>query len=137
AGLETERDSLETAISEHSGEFRAQVQPVTLAAVKAAIPPDAALVELAVYRPYDPKIFGDSDAYAAPRYVAYVIRQQGDVRWTEIGATADVDRAVAAFREALRDPTRSDVKQRARDVDRWVMQPIRPLVGDASRLLIS
>jgi CHAT domain-containing protein len=133
AALETERETLETAISERSAAFRAQAQPVTLAAVKAAIPTDAALAEFAVYRPFDPK----ADAYGDARYAAYVLRQQGDVRWTDIGATADVDRAVAALREALRDPRRSDVRERAREVDRQVMQRVRALVGDASRLLIS
>jgi CHAT domain-containing protein len=135
--LETERETLETEISARSAAFRAQTQPVTLAAVKAAIPTDAALVEFAVYRPFDPKAANDTDAFKDPRYVAYVIRQQGDVRWTEIGTTAEVDHAVAALRETLRDPTRNDVKQRAREVDQQVMQRVRPLVGDASRLLIS
>jgi CHAT domain-containing protein len=137
AALETERETLETAISERSAVFRAQAQPVTLAAVKAAIPTEAALVEFAVYRPFDPKAPSDRDAYKAPRYVAYVIRQQGDVRWTDIGAATDVDQAVAVLREALRDPTRNDVRERAREVDRQVMQRVRTLVGDASRLLIS
>jgi CHAT domain-containing protein len=133
AALETERETLETAISERSAAFRAQAQPVTLAAVKTAIPADAALVEFAIYRPFDPK----ADAYNDARYVAYVLRREGDVRWMDIGATADVDHAVAALREAMRDPRRNDVRERAREVDRQVMQRVRALIGDASRLLIS
>jgi len=135
--LESERETLETAISGRSSEFRAQTQPVTLAAVKAAIPADAALVEFAIYKPFDPKASSDRDAYGEPRYVGYVIRREGDVRWTDLGTTTEVDQAVSAFREALRDPARDDVKARAREVDRRVMQPARTLVGDAARLLIS
>jgi CHAT domain-containing protein len=44
---------------------------------------------------------------------------------------------VAALRGALRDPKRVDVQQRARELDRKVMQPIRVMVGDATQLLIS
>jgi CHAT domain-containing protein len=135
--LETERETLETTISERSAEFRAESQPVTLAAVQAAIPADAALVELALYHPFDPKASNDREAYKEPRYVAYVIRQQGEVRWSDIGAASAIDKAVTALREALRDPARSDVRELARDVDRQVMQRVRPLAGDAARLLIS
>ncbi len=137
AALETERESLESAISERSTAFRAQSQPVTLAAVRAAIPEDAALIEFFVYHPFNPKAASEDEGYEDPHYVVYVIRQQGDVRWAELGPTAIVDRAIAALRETLRDPMRNDVRDRAREVDRLVMARVRPLIGDASRLLLS
>jgi hypothetical protein len=37
----------------------------------------------------------------------------------------------------LRDPKRKDAQQLARAVDEKIMQPLRPLLGDATQLLIS
>src|SRR5207302_6858495 len=50
AALDEHRERLEADISARSAEFRAQSQPVTLAAVQAAIPNRTALVEFAVYQ---------------------------------------------------------------------------------------
>ncbi len=45
---------LEVTLSRQSREYRAQAQAVTIAAVQAALPSDAALVEFIAYRPFDP-----------------------------------------------------------------------------------
>ena len=137
AAREAEKEKLEAEISARSAEFRAQSQPVTLDAVQAAIPPDAALVEFAVYRPYDPKAVSDQEAYGTPRYVAYILRGQGAVQWRELGEARDIDARIDALREALRDPQRRDARRLARAVDTQVLQPLRPLLGNATQLLIS
>src|SRR5262249_22037554 len=72
-----------------------------------------------------------------PRYVAYILRRQGGPQWVELGEAKAIDDAVAAWRRALRDSKRRDVKQLARVVDRMVMQPIRPLLGETRRVLLS
>jgi CHAT domain-containing protein len=137
AQLEEQSEKLETAISARSAAFRAQSQPVTLAALQAAIPPDAALVEFASFRPFDPRGNESSDAYEKPHYVAYVLRHEGEVRWKELGAVGEINAAVRAFQEALRDSRRSDVKKLARLVDERLMRPLRGLTGGAKQLLIS
>ena len=137
ASLEKQRETLEAEISKRSAEFRTQAQAVTLAAVEEAIPEHAALVEFASYRPFDPKADSNSRAYSEPHYIAYVLRQHGDVRWKEIGPVKPVDEAVAALRAALRDPDRKDVQKLARALDEKLMQPVRALAGGASQLLIS
>jgi CHAT domain-containing protein/Tfp pilus assembly protein PilF len=137
AALAEQKENLEAEVSRRSAEFRAQSQPVTLAAVKAAIPPDAALVDFAVYRPFDPKIDPTSEAFGEPRYIAYVLRQQGEVEWQELGAAKEIDSSIDALRQALGDPRRRDVQQRARDVDGKVFQPVRALLGETRQLLIS
>src|SRR5262245_14981231 len=53
--LEDKVDELESALSARSPDFRAQAQPVTLAAVQSALPAGGALVEFAVYTPQDPR----------------------------------------------------------------------------------
>src|SRR5262249_1656732 len=66
--LEDQKEKFEAAISEHSVEFRAQSEPVTLEAVRAAIPVDSALIEFAVFRPFDPTIANPNKAYAEAHY---------------------------------------------------------------------
>ncbi len=136
--LEARRDQLEGEVAGRSAEFKAQSQPVTLDAIQRAIPADAALIEFAVYRPFNPALpSGDPQTYGPSRYVAYVLRREGGVRWKDLGPSSEIDKAVAAVREALRNPTRRDAGTLARGLDGMVMQPLRPILGDATRLLVS
>jgi CHAT domain-containing protein/Flp pilus assembly protein TadD len=137
AALEDSREKMESAISRRSAEFRALSQPVSLEAIRAAIPADAALVEFAAYRPYDPKAVANEGAFAKPRYIAYILRRDGDVRWADLGDRLAIDQAATAFRQSLRDPGRRDVKTLSRALDHKLLQPLRPLLGNAARLLIS
>jgi CHAT domain-containing protein len=134
--LEERRERLEVEISSRSAEFRAGSRPATLAAIRSAIPDEAALIEIAVYRPFDPKAI-EAKAYGQARYVAYVVRRHGEVQWKELGQAQAIDDATREFREALRDPKRKDVEHLARTVDEKVMEPVRALVGDATHLLVS
>jgi CHAT domain-containing protein/Tfp pilus assembly protein PilF len=135
--LEDQAEKFEAEISRKSDEFRAQSLPVTLEAVRAAIPDDAALIEFASYRPFNPKAAKEADAFSQPRYVAYILRRRGEIEWKELGDAKAVDEAIATLRKALRDPRRKDVKNLARSVDRIVFQPLRPLLVNLTRLLIS
>jgi CHAT domain-containing protein/Tfp pilus assembly protein PilF len=137
AALEQKKERVESAISEHDAEFRARAIPVTLEAIQAAIPRDAALVEYAVFRPFNPKAATNAEAYGPPHYAAYVIAREGTPRGFDLGAAAAIDEAIARLRAALRDPTRRDVMALARAVDARVLSPVRPAAGTASRLLIS
>ena len=133
--LQEQKETLEATISERSLDFRLRVQPVTLPAVQSAIPPGASLIEFAAYRPFDPRVEGNQ--YGEPRYVAYVLRQHGEVRWRELGSAKEIDASVDSLREALRDPQRKDVRQLSRRVDQQIMQPLRDLLGDSTQLIIS
>jgi CHAT domain-containing protein/Tfp pilus assembly protein PilF len=135
--LEEQREKIEAEISSRSAEFRAQKQPITLAAIRDAIPDDSALIEFAVYRPFDPHAADVAHSYGDPHYVAYVLRRQGAVEWKELGEAKAIDHQVELLRQALSDPQRKDVHQFARALDEKVMQPVRFLLGDARQLLIS
>ncbi|HKX29484.1 MAG TPA: CHAT domain-containing tetratricopeptide repeat protein [Blastocatellia bacterium] len=139
--IEERIDDLEAALSAHSDEFRAQSQPVTIAAVQAAIPADGTLVEFAAFTPRDIRA-GKSEP---PRYLAYLLAVPGPPKWADLGEVAPIDQAIDAWRKALRDPSRSDVKRLARAVDDKVMRPVRALLrsglggmpGPPRRLLIA
>lgn len=137
AALEDQTEKLESAVSARSEEFRAQSQAVTLPLIRAAIPSKAALIEFGAFRPFDPRGNESADAYEKPRYIAYIIRRQGEVEWAELGPVKEIDQAVTALREALRDNGRTDVKALARALDQRIMLPVRKRLGDATHLLIS
>jgi CHAT domain-containing protein/Tfp pilus assembly protein PilF len=135
--LEGQREDLEVEISERSAGYYQRAQPVTLAAVQSLIPEDAALVEFAVYRPFDPKAPDNAKAYGETRYAAYVLRRRGEVQWKELGEAREIDGAVTALRRALGDPQRRDARALARALDEKLMRPLRAAAGDAAQLLVS
>jgi CHAT domain-containing protein len=136
-GLEDQREQLEGEMNRRTAGFYESQKPFTLSAIQAAIPENGALIEFAVYQPFDPKAPDNENAYGQPHYVAYVVRHHGEVEWQELGKARSVDTAIDSLRQALRDPQRKDVQQLARAVDERIMQPVRALAGDAKHLLIS
>jgi CHAT domain-containing protein len=137
AVFEEKKERYEAIISERSAEFRVRSQPVTLNAVRATIPPGAALIEFSTYLPLDPKGEIEEESTGPARYGAYILRRQGDVQARDLGPAKEIDDVVAALRLALGDSRRKDVQELARALDRKIGQPIRALVGDATQLLIS
>ena len=133
--LEEQREALEEEISRRSAGLYQPSRPVTLDAIRKALPENAALVEFAIYHPSDPKAAVEHEA--EPRYVAYVIRSRDQVQWKDLGTTNAIDGALDSWRQALRDPQRKDVQELARSLDEKVMRPVRALIGDATQLLIS
>ena len=135
--LEEQKEKLETDISHRSSGFYQVSQPVTLAAVQATVPAAAALIEFDVYRPFNPKAKDKNQTFGEPRYVAYIVRRQGEVQFSELGDIRSIDDAVHQLRRALRDPSRGDVRSLARTVDEKIFQPVRALLGTTTQLLVS
>ncbi len=135
-GFVEEIEKLEAELSRRSADFRAQALPVTLEAVQAAVPDDAALIEFAAFRPYDAK----AQKLGASRYAAYLLTGSGEVQWADLGAAATIDQAVKEFRDLLRRSSSNitrEVMPKARALDELVMRPLRSLIGTKKRLLIS
>lgn len=124
---EKETEELEAKVSERSAAFRAEQRPVTLEAVAAQLPEDAALLEIASFVPELTRP-GARATRGPKRYVAYVLRRHGDPAWVELGDVSVVDSAVAGLRVALRDPSR-DPREAARAVDKLVLEPVERLLG--------
>jgi CHAT domain-containing protein/tetratricopeptide (TPR) repeat protein len=136
ASLQRKRESLETEISRRSTGYYQRSDAVTLAAVRALIPPGSLLLEFAVFKPYDVRQT-EIKGYDDPRYVVYLIPAEGEVQWKDLGGTKEIDAAVEAFRQALRDPKRGDARQLARTLDEKLMLPVRSLGVAARHLIIS
>jgi CHAT domain-containing protein/tetratricopeptide (TPR) repeat protein len=135
--LEAEVGRLEAEVSNRSAEFRTQSRAVTLGEVRAAVPEGAALVEVALFRPYDPRAKARKERFGSARYVAYVLKRKGAPAWVDLGEAAVVDREVEAWRRALANPSSTDAKERARAVDELVMRPVRRLLGKMRRIFLS
>ena len=135
--LEERVEELEAALSERSAEFCSQSQPVTIAAVQAALPAGSALIEFAVYTPQDLRTRNNKP----PRYLAYLLASEGQPRWIGLGEAAPIDKAVMAWRKALRDPQRADVKRLACAVYEKILRPVRALLsgmpGQTRQLLVA
>ncbi|MDI1478932.1 CHAT domain-containing tetratricopeptide repeat protein [Polyangium sp. y55x31] len=154
--LESERQALEADISRRSAELGGDLQPLTIAKVQAAIPEEAALVELFLYAPFDV----DTWKYRvnAPRYAAYVLHRSGEIAWADLGEAEPINAAAIRLRQALsqtsaeRRPTGAhatareflshddpvgDPRRAGRDLDELVMRPIRRLLGSVRRILLS
>jgi len=137
ARLEAQIEHLEAEIGTRSAAFRTQGQPVTFASVQQTIPEAAALIEMAVYRPYDPRATSKEGRFGAARYVVYVLERQGPLRWVDLGDAAAIDDEVERLRRALRHPSSADVQQVGRALDEMVMRPVRSLLGNTRHLLLS
>ena len=134
AALEGRKEQLESQIGRRSAEFRAASAPVTLDAVQAAMPANAALIEFAAYRPFDPAIDSVNAAFGKLRYAAYVVPGTGPPIEVDLG---EAERSTRRSRPCVGDPARSDVRRLSRALDDAVMRPLRGLVGDSTHLLIS
>ncbi|HEX6623813.1 MAG TPA: tetratricopeptide repeat protein, partial [Pyrinomonadaceae bacterium] len=148
ARLEAEVERLQDAVSRRSAEFRVQTQPVTIEQVRAAIPPGAALVEVFYYRPFDPKAKTPTGRFGPGRYVAYVMRKEGEPLWVDLGEAAAVDADAARLLAALKCPPRAfgnnrkcpptaEVKRLGRTLDERVMRPVRRLLGETRQVFVS
>ncbi len=133
ARLGDDVEQLESEVGTRSAAFRSESRPVTLESVQAAIPSGAVLIEYALYQPGDPGARNP----APMRYAAYTLSSVGAPRHAELGAAAEIDRAVDAWRAALRDPQRADSARLARALDARIMAPVRGLIESARHLLIS
>jgi CHAT domain-containing protein/Tfp pilus assembly protein PilF len=135
--LEDRREAIEEKLSRYNAGFHGQSQPVNVVSIQPALPPDAALIEFAVYRKMNPAARIHAEEFGPPRYAAFVMRGGRAVHARELGNAAEINADVARFREALRDPKRHDVNKLARAVDERVMQPLREGLDGVSQLLIS
>ncbi|MGB6300845.1 MAG: CHAT domain-containing tetratricopeptide repeat protein, partial [Rivularia sp. (in: cyanobacteria)] len=156
--LQAEKERLEEQVSVRSAEFRKEITPVELADIQAKIPTDAAMVEIVQYEPFNPKAKNNEKQWDKPRYAAVVLRNTGEPKWLDLGDAATIDKSVANFRRMLAfapatstnskedrglDVTPIEGKRKiqleelARTLDKQVMAPIRPLLGDARHLLLS
>jgi hypothetical protein len=135
ARLRADAEALEMDLATRYKALAAERRAVTLETVQAAFGGGAALVEIALFRPFDPRAKPDA-RFGDPHYVAYVLHRSGDPRWVELGPAAPIDVLVTDARTLLSaaDPGYAEV---ARKLDEKVMRPVRPLLGEVREVYLS
>jgi CHAT domain-containing protein/tetratricopeptide (TPR) repeat protein len=134
AAVRARIEQLESSLSAASAAFRVQSAPVTVAAIQAALPPGAALIEFVRYHRFDPVQVEPQDE----RYGAYLVTQRGPPRWVALGAAASIEASVDAALTALDRKARAEVAKAAlRRLDAVVLAPIRARLDPVSHLLFA
>jgi CHAT domain-containing protein len=134
--LGQQQEALQVQLAKRSSDFRRQVSPVTLAAVRSALPEDAALVEWFRFTVFDPAQLAAPTRRLA-HYAAYVLTRHRDPVVIDMGEAELIDSLVSDFRGALSDRRRSDVKARAAALTDKLIGPLRPHLRDYRHWLIS
>ena len=143
--LEVNADQLQDAISRYSEEFGLLTTPVTIEQVQRALPPASVLVELFLYKPFNPTGKALSDRFGSLRYSAYILRKEGQVQGIELGDAAEIDAKATRLRDALRCfPTKrvnclgiADIRNLARELDGQIMLPVRKHLGNAKHIFLA
>jgi CHAT domain-containing protein/Flp pilus assembly protein TadD len=134
--LQRKADQLEKEISSHSAAFKTQQIPVTVEAVQQAIPQDMSLVEFANYRLLDSKAKTQKERYGSARYVAYILNHEGDPQVVDLGEASAIDKGITELRDSLKNSGSSDYKQKARALDKLIMEPVRKRLGATKKTLL-
>ncbi|MBX9685425.1 MAG: CHAT domain-containing protein [Candidatus Obscuribacterales bacterium] len=137
AALQEQAQKLENEVSLHSAAFRSRQKQVTVEQVQREIPANAALVEFQTYRVLDAKAANRSERFGERHYAAYVLSRKGPPAVVDLGDCSSIDRSVAEFRTAIRKIRSDEFKQKSRELDKLLMQPLRSLLKDTQTLLLS
>ena len=97
----------------------------------------AALVEIAIYRPFNNRVVQRDKRFGAARYVAYVVRPGAEPASVDLGDVTAIDAQVETLRRALSNTKRPDPKSAATALLSESVRPLLPLLGDSQRLFIS
>ena len=132
ADADTRIDSLESALSQQSAAFRRATTPIEIEDIRAKLPPNSALVEFAIWHPFDPH---GTVRRSPPRYAIYVLSADGSLTWSDLGPADAVDTKVNALRDAL---TRGAAWRGASTaLYAAILGPIEHALTDTTRLYLS
>jgi CHAT domain-containing protein/Flp pilus assembly protein TadD len=129
-------EDLEAAETRLARAVRWDPEPPPVRRVGAALPADAALVDVAQYRRFTPPGGAVKAWSVTPHYAAFVIRPGAEVARVELGPAAAIDNAVAAWRERVKNVGR-DENTTGRAVRQLVWEPIEPHVKGAKVVLVA
>jgi CHAT domain-containing protein/tetratricopeptide (TPR) repeat protein len=128
-------DEIEAALSAASAEFRTQSEPVTIAKVQAALPPGAALVEIARYLRTAPRMTRSEQRM---HYVAYLVTASGPPQWVDLGPTKPIDDEIDAMLATMRSSVPLATTRAAlRRLDGLVFERLRNRLRGATHVILA
>jgi CHAT domain-containing protein len=135
--LAAEQAQLEAELSTRSATFRQQVAPISLAAVQAGIPKQAALIEWYRYKPFDPHAKEVKTQWGKSRFLAYVLRHKGEPAVVDVGEADAIEQLIRDFRTGLSDPTSTFVQEVGAELYGKLVKPLHPFLGNATHLVVA
>lgn len=138
ADLEKEASLAETQLARRSSIFRAQSQPINVSTISAQLPSNSVLIEYALYYPFD---VSDPDNWTdiEPRYAAYMLFPDGNVRLVDLGEASSINSTVSSLKKNLsdRDSRIETIEQQARALDEIIFEPLRAELDGIEQIFIS
>ncbi len=154
--LTQEEQRLSRQLAQLVGQSVETEQWAELAAIRQALSPQAVLINIARFRPFDleSKRKGMDERWQATRYVAWIIPSagQGQVRIVDLGVAEEIDQAVEAARTAIAAAAKPDgplqqqgeraaeaaLRKTLNQVSQRVWQPLAEhLPADSRQLVLS
>lgn len=133
AALQHEADTLMRSIGHRAG-LAEQVGAVpTVAAVRAALPRGAVLVDYLRWLPFDPW----ETAPGPARYAALVLPRRGGLQWFDLGPAEPIDGATQRLAATLADLALPDPAADLAALDELVLQPLRAAIGNARHVVVA
>jgi CHAT domain-containing protein/tetratricopeptide (TPR) repeat protein len=150
AALSRREEDLARELRQQSGRHLPETSWVEPPAIRAAIPADARLVDIARFPGIDYRARAIGAKWLPPRYVAWVIPPQGQgrVEIIDLGPAARIEAAVLAVRQALQAAPKAIAKQGEAAAEtvlrrslaalaRQVLHPLLPHAGKSKHWLLS
>lgn len=131
--LRAEDTRIQDALAARSTAFRQTSHPVTLDAVRRAIPTHAALIEFVQYRPFEDGTTHPGDRFDSPRYAAYILHPDGSLAWRDLGEASEIDDLIRLYHANI---TRS-WEAYSKALYARLFAPIQAELGSAEHLLIA
>ena len=160
--VRSEANRLEGILARRAKSLRAEQKSVDIADIQSRIPTDGVLVEYVTYRPFDPanptsnNLGAQSvtavaaDNFGSPRYAAYLLFPDGDIKAVDLGEVAAIDNAIQGYGSLLKngsgdfsrgfvaaDGSTGNTRNAAERLKSLVLDPIAPYIKDQNHLLIS
>jgi CHAT domain-containing protein/tetratricopeptide (TPR) repeat protein len=137
AALQAESDRVQVELS-HRGAFgQTPAGLPTLDGVRAALPPDAVLLEYARYPVFNPIRTGAHDSWQGARYAALVLHAKGAPEWVDLGDAGVIEAAVVRLRAHLAEPELPGIEDALRDLSECAVAPVMASLARARLLLVA
>jgi CHAT domain-containing protein len=142
-------ERIEQELAQHSAALRARRDAPTLDdvahRVAAALPPGTILVEVVRYRAYRFHAKPGQPRWGDLRYAAMVLGPSGAPKVATLGSAVAIDGGVRAFLKTITEgvePAKAReadaaARKLGQELDRLVLQPMRPFLGTSRRLVLS
>jgi CHAT domain-containing protein len=131
-----EKEELERRLAAATQGLSPEVPELQPADVQAYLPPDTVLLDFLQFTEFGPPD-GGRGALKRTRHIGvFVIRHDAPIKFVSLGAAADIDRAVHAWRDTLFGGS-GDASALAAHVRKLIWEPIQPSVGPSRHVLVA